>query len=63
MLENIAKTKVSKNERRQSVKTRFSQSTAAWANQHKMTPDANVTIPSDFAISEAKDWVDNGSKL
>lgn len=37
--------------------------TEAWANQAHMTQDANVSIPSDEAILEAKDWVDNGSKL
>jgi len=26
-------------------------------------PHSNVAIPSHMAINEAKDWVDNGSKL
>lgn len=63
MEKNIAEEKVSDNARSLTEKSRFSQSTAAWANQHEMTPDANVSIPSDFAVSMAKDWVDNGSKL
>ncbi|HAU87630.1 MAG TPA: DUF3787 domain-containing protein [Lachnospiraceae bacterium] len=63
MENNIDKNKVSNNKRSHTKKSRFSQSTAAWANQTKVTTDANVSIPSDYAVNEAKDWVDNGSKL
>lgn len=37
--------------------------TAAWAEQHKTYPHTNVTAPSEDQTDEAKDWVDNGSKL
>lgn len=63
MKSNIAESKVSNNKRSFTKKSRFSQSTAAWANKNHVTTDANVSIPSDSAVNEAKDWVDNGSKL
>ena len=37
--------------------------TAAWAESYKIIPDSNVTIPSVENVIDAKDWVDNGSKL
>ena len=35
--------------------------TAAWANDEKLQDRTNVTIPSDYSVSKAKNWVDNGS--
>ncbi len=37
--------------------------TAAWADIDKIYPETNVTAPSEEMTKEAKDWVDNGSKL
>ncbi len=37
--------------------------TAAWADQSKFYPNTNVSAPSEDQTDEAKDWVDNGSKL
>lgn len=37
--------------------------TAAWAEAYKVYPHTNVTAPSEEQTEEAKDWVDNGSKL
>ncbi|MGM9530491.1 CDIF630_02480 family spore surface protein [Intestinibacter sp.] len=37
--------------------------TAAWADQSKFYPHTNVSAPSEDQTDEAKDWVDNGSKL
>ena len=37
--------------------------TAAWADRAKIYINTNVTAPSDDQTDEAKDWVDNGSKL
>lgn len=37
--------------------------TAAWADREKIYPETNVTAPSEEQTEEAKDWVDNGSKL
>lgn len=37
--------------------------TEAIADNSKVCKDTNATIPSEEQILEAKDWVDNGSKL
>ena len=39
------------------------ESTAAWANIEQMDQDSKVSIPSEYEIEKAKNWVDNGSKL
>ena len=36
--------------------------TAAWADVKTKKPESNVTIPSDFAMENAKDWVDSNEK-
>jgi hypothetical protein len=36
--------------------------TAAWANIAETKNVSEVTIPSDFEVSEAKDWVDENHK-
>jgi len=36
--------------------------TAAWANIESVKPVSNVTIPSDFDVIEAKEWVDANQK-
>lgn len=37
--------------------------TAAWTDKGKIYKNTNVTAPSESQVQEAKDWVDNGSKL
>ena len=38
--------------------------TAAWANIDRLRQDGSkVSIPSELNVKEAKDWVDNGSRL
>ena len=37
--------------------------TAAWAGTKELKDNSNVSIPSLNNVEEAKDWVDNGSKL
>lgn len=37
--------------------------TAALSDDDKVCKDTNATIPSEQQVLEAKDWVDNGSKL
>lgn len=37
--------------------------TAAWTDKGKIYKNTNVTAPSEDQVDEAKDWVDNGSKL
>lgn len=63
MQKNIAENNIKDNERSHSKKTHLSSVTEAWANQEQMTDEANVSIPSDDAVWDGKDWVDNGSKL
>ncbi|MGL5331044.1 MAG: CDIF630_02480 family spore surface protein [Peptostreptococcaceae bacterium] len=36
---------------------------AAWADVDKLKPESKVSIPSLSNVEEAKDWVDNGSRL
>jgi hypothetical protein len=36
--------------------------TAAWANINKTKEISNVTIPSEFEVGNAKEWVDSNQK-
>lgn len=40
-----------------------SEYTAAWANVENVMPESNVTQPSLEDVINAKEWVDDGSKL
>uniref|UniRef100_N2AIX7 DUF3787 domain-containing protein n=1 Tax=Eubacterium plexicaudatum ASF492 TaxID=1235802 RepID=N2AIX7_9FIRM len=40
-----------------------SQSTAAWAGTDHYAQKSNVSIPKTSAVENAKEWVDNGSRL
>lgn len=37
--------------------------TAAWADIDKLKPESKVSIPSLSNVEEAKEWVDDGSRL
>lgn len=37
--------------------------TAAWANNEKNLKVSNVSIPAEYDVDKAKNWVDNGSRL
>lgn len=53
-----------KDNRRLKLKTPVDQnSTAAWADIEKMREHSNTPVPSLENVIEAKDWVDNGSRL
>lgn len=39
------------------------ESTAAWAGTDHYVPKSNVSIPKTSAVENAKEWVDNGSRL
>lgn len=39
------------------------ESTAAWADVDKLRDETNVSVPSLKSVEDAKDWVDNGSRL
>lgn len=38
-------------------------STAAWADIEKLQPESKVSTPSLENVVNAKEWVDNGSRL
>ena len=40
-----------------------SEYTAAWANVENIMPESHVTQPSLEDVINAKEWVDDGSKL
>lgn len=40
-----------------------SEGTAAWSNSEQITDTSQISIPSDYEVEKAKNWVDNGSQL
>lgn len=51
------------NRRLYSDKPTNSEGTAAWNDEKHQVPKSQVDIPSTSGTEEAKDWVDNGSRL
>lgn len=51
------------NKRLKKYRSTNNESTAAWADIDKLKPESKVSIPSLSNVEEAKDWVDNGSRL
>ncbi|GAA0712073.1 DUF3787 domain-containing protein [Paraclostridium ghonii] len=51
------------NKRLKSNKPVKNEYTAAWAGTKQKKDNSNVSIPSLSNVEEAKDWVDNGSRL
>lgn len=51
------------NRRRTAYRPTDNEGTAAWTNEAAKQKDTNVVIPTMEGVSEAKSWVDNGSKL
>lgn len=51
------------NKRLDNVKPTNNEGTAAWANEEKNLKVSNVSMPADYEVEKAKNWVDNGSKL
>ncbi|MBO5459440.1 MAG: DUF3787 domain-containing protein [Lachnospira sp.] len=37
--------------------------TAAWADEKKAKEKSQVAVPGESAVVNAKEWVDNGSRL
>lgn len=37
--------------------------TAAWSDIHKEIPHSKVSVPSEGNVRDAKEWVDEGSRL
>lgn len=53
-----------KSNRRLNLKNSVDRNTnAAWADIEKLRPITNVSVPSLENVKNAKEWVDNGSKL
>ncbi len=40
-----------------------SEKTAAWNDDNETIANSQVQIPATSCVEEAKDWVDNGSRL
>lgn len=55
--------KVNNNARLDSKKQHYSAETAPFANIEETMPESKVTIPSEYDVGNAKEWVDNGSRL
>ncbi len=51
------------NRRRTAYRPTDNEGTAAWTNEATKQKHTNVVIPKIEGVSEAKSWVDNGSKL
>lgn len=51
------------NKRLNTVKATNCECTAAWQNAESRDKEDNVHKPSAESVVDAKDWVDNGSKL
>lgn len=51
------------NQRLSKISRSDNESTAAWAGTDHHAPKSNVSIPKTSAVENAKEWVDNGSKL
>lgn len=51
------------NRRITSFRPTDSENTAAWTNEKMKQKHTGVVIPKTEGVTEAKKWVDNGSKL
>ena len=51
------------NKRLDKVSQSDSESTAAWAGTDYYAPKSYVSVPKTSAGEDAKEWVDNGSRL
>jgi hypothetical protein len=53
----------SNNKRLKSNRPVKNEGTAAWSGTEDLKKESNVSIPPLSNVEEAKDWVDNGSRL
>lgn len=51
------------NARLAKINEKDSERTAAWAEERKAKEKSNVPIPGELSVTNAKEWVDNGSRL
>lgn len=61
--EKINTTNRSNNARLHSTTPIKREDTAAWADIDRVLPHSKVSVPSETNVTNAKEWVDNGSKL
>lgn len=40
-----------------------SEGTGSWEDGGRIDKETNLKIPGDYRVEQAKDWVDNGSRL
>ena len=53
----------SNNKRLNNTDALNNEATAAWAGVEEVMPESQVGIPSETNVVDAKDWVDDESKL
>lgn len=51
------------NKRLNNMSPTNNEGTAAWSEIHKELPHSKVPIPSEGNVRDAKEWVDEGSRL
>lgn len=51
------------NKRLNNVDPTHNQITAPVANEEKVLSESHVNVPSEQSVMNAKEWVDNGSRL
>lgn len=51
------------NKRLEKVNSTNNEGTAAWANSEQVIKKSLVSIPAEYDVEKAKNWVDNGSQL
>lgn len=51
------------NKRLDSTKATNKEETAARTNEEMILRKSNVSIPAEYDVEKAKNWVDNGSRL
>ena len=63
IIKNVELLSGENNKRLKSNRPTNQESTAAWANTQELQEVTNVSIPSLNNVENAKEWVDNGSRL
>jgi len=51
------------NKRLDNTKATNSEETSARSNEEATLKQSNVSIPAEYDVEKAKNWVDNGSRL
>jgi len=51
------------NKRLGHVEPTNNEGTAAWSNSEELIEKSLVSVPAEYNVEKAKNWVDNGSQL